>query len=149
DAPGGAHGLADVDVRALRLHLDQGSVVPSRRPGQVALPRTDRDGVAEVREGGAGVAGHGGPPSSPSLSSEDRAVHIAQKSEQPVPRRGARYEAVRLRASRATTAGGPATTTCPPPSPPPGPRSMTQSALATTAMSCSTTTTVLPASTRR
>ncbi len=47
----------------------------------------------------------------------------------------------------ATCSGVPAATTRPPASPPPGPRSSTQSAWATTSMSCSTSTTVLPAST--
>ena len=47
----------------------------------------------------------------------------------------------------ATFAGGPATTTLPPSSPAPGPISITQSLPETTLISCSTTITVLPATT--
>ncbi len=54
-----------------------------------------------------------------------------------------------LSGSVATPAGVPAATTRPPASPPPGPRSITQSAVAMVSRSCSTRTTVLPASTRR
>src|ERR1700760_3416231 len=63
--------------------------------------------------------------------------------------RFARYGAVRLFFARATFVGGPAATTRPPSLPAPGPRSITQSAPATIRMSCSATTTVFPASTRR
>src|SRR5688572_24177361 len=48
-----------------------------------------------------------------------------------------------------TAAGGPQTTTLPPPAPASGPMSMIQSASAMTSRLCSTTTTVLPASTSR
>ena len=51
--------------------------------------------------------------------------------------------------TRRRRSGVPAATTRPPASPAPGPRSITQSAPATTPMSCSATTTVLPASTSR
>lgn len=54
---------------------------------------------------------------------------------------------MRLPAASATSSGVPVATTEPPARPAPGPRSMTQSASATTRMSCSTTITVLPAST--
>ena len=63
--------------------------------------------------------------------------------------RFAKYGAVRLCFARASFLGGPAATTRPPSLPAPGPRSITQSAPATIRMSCSATTTVLPASTRR
>ena len=56
--------------------------------------------------------------------------------------------AVRLARAAATLAGSPAATTRPPSSPAPGPMSMIQSLPAATCMSCSTTITVLPASTR-
>ena len=53
------------------------------------------------------------------------------------------------RGLRDTAAGGPAATTLPPPAPASGPMSMIQSASAMTSRLCSTTTTVLPASTSR
>src|SRR5207245_2338375 len=49
----------------------------------------------------------------------------------------------------ATTSGGPSATSSPPASPPSGPRSMTWSAHLMTSRWCSTTRTVLPASTSR
>ena len=64
-----------------------------------------------------------------------------------VPSRAERYAAVRLVRTAATCSGVPSATTRPPSAPAPGPRSITRSAAATTPMSCSTTTTVLPAST--
>ena len=48
----------------------------------------------------------------------------------------------------ATSSGVPATTISPPPAPPSGPRSMIQSAVLITSRLCSTTSTVLPASTK-
>ena len=49
----------------------------------------------------------------------------------------------------ATCSGVPSATSWPPPEPPSGPRSITQSARFTTSRLCSTTSTVLPASTSR
>ena len=67
---------------------------------------------------------------------------------EPICRNEARNGAVRLLGCAASSAGVPAATIFPPSSPAPGPMSMTQSLPATTRMSCSTTITVLPASTR-
>ena len=64
------------------------------------------------------------------------------------PVRSARQRPVTDSAASASDAGGPAATMRPPSSPAPGPRSITWSAARITSSSCSTTTTVLPASRR-
>ena len=75
-------------------------------------------------------------------------IFKARGSSQPSARVRARYGAVLLLFADAIAEGMPEATTRPPSSPAPGPMSMTQSLCATSAISCSTTSTVLPPSTK-
>ncbi len=134
--PGAGHGGPDGRGGVRRLHADRRvrHRLPEGHPA--AVDRGDEQGVA---------AGHAqGPPLRRELIPYG-ALPGAVRDQLPSAR--ARYGAVRLPAARATSRGAPAATIRPPRSPPPGPRSITWSAPATTAMSCSTTTTVFPAST--
>ena len=74
-------------------------------------------------------------------------IAAAHASWQGHARNRAEWGAVRLLAVLESSSGEPAATIRPPSSPAPGPMSITQSLPATTRMSCSTTMTVLPAST--
>ena len=147
--PAGAHELQGVSVD--RLHLLGSSLEAGGPPPAERLTLFKLDWARRPRRRGGCRRSPPRPRarsrSKPSSSEPGRARRAAGSG----PARAAARGTARWRcpSALATSAGVPVATTRPPASPPPGPRSMTQSAVAIASRSCSTRTTVLPASTSR